>query len=445
MTSSRLPSASPSCFASLRRGLGPTQGLGLALGLGLTGCSDPQAGGEPLTYHHDIKPIVERYCGSCHVAGGIAPFALSTYDELLRAGDSVRSAVSADRMPPWPPSADSRPLRGSRAMAQDHKQALLRWLDGLRPEGDASLPPRSDLPPPVPLLPARPDLVLDPGSAYAPKNSREDDYHCFIYDPKLTADRFLLAGSVHPDNQRIVHHVIAYEIPESDAALIRGKDTGGQGYTCFGAPGTTAPPVTLIGWAPGSLGNRMPEGTALRLRKGSLIVVQIHYNVIAGPGQVDRTTLDLELTDTPPQRELHALPLARPKQLMIPAGQADATQTVLVPLSALASFFKLPANKLTVYAHTPHMHLLGTRITTWLNNDLLLDLPRWNFHWQGAYQFETPYTATGSDLFKLECQYDNSAANQPLVDGVPTPPRDVTWGEGTRDEMCLNYLLLSAE
>lgn len=436
-----MPSRRPFVAASQYLALG----LGLGLGLGLAACSPAGESAEALTYHQDVKPLVDRYCSGCHVAGGIAPFALTTYDELVRAGDSVRSAVAAGTMPPWPPSEDSRPLLGSRAMAKDHKEALLRWLDGKRPEGDAGAPPHLTLPPAQQVMPARPDLVLDPGFAYAPQNSREDDYHCFVYDPKLTTDRFLTAGSVTPDNKRIVHHVIAYEVPESDAALIRGKDVGGQGYTCFGAPGTTAPPVTLVGWAPGSLGNRMPEGTALRLRKGSLVVVQIHYNVMAGPGQTDRTTMALEITDTPPSRELHALPLARPKQLLIPAGEADAVQTVAVPLSALTNFFKLPSSKLTVYAHTPHMHLLGTRITTSLNGQMILDLPRWNFHWQGAYQFVTPYTATGNDLFTLECHYDNSAANQPLIDGVQGAPREVKWGEGTRDEMCLNYLLLSAE
>jgi hypothetical protein len=44
------------------------------------------------------------------------------------------------------------------------------------------------------------------------------------------------------------------------------------------------------------------------------------------------------------------------------------------------------------------------------------------------------------DAITLECVYDNSAANQPVVGGVPRTPQDVTWGEGTFDEMCLMYL-----
>jgi len=42
------------------------------------------------------------------------------------------------------------------------------------------------------------------------------------------------------------------------------------------------------------------------------------------------------------------------------------------------------------------------------------------------------------DQIYLECHWDNSAENQALVEGQPLPPRDVTWGEGTTDEMCLS-------
>jgi hypothetical protein len=44
---------------------------------------------------------------------------------------------------------------------------------------------------------------------------------------------------------------------------------------------------------------------------------------------------------------------------------------------------------------------------------------------------------------QLTCEYDNSAANQPVIDGVQQPPKDVAWGEGTADEMCLNYFAIS--
>ena len=47
-------------------------------------------------------------------------------------------------------------------------------------------------------------------------------------------------------------------------------------------------------------------------------------------------------------------------------------------------------------------------------------------------------------MLRLECHWDNTAENQPLVGGERLPPEDVFWGEGTRDEMCLGIVLMVA-
>jgi len=41
------------------------------------------------------------------------------------------------------------------------------------------------------------------------------------------------------------------------------------------------------------------------------------------------------------------------------------------------------------------------------------------------------------------CEYDNSAANQPLINGVAGMPADVVWGEGTTEEMCVGVLYVT--
>jgi len=43
------------------------------------------------------------------------------------------------------------------------------------------------------------------------------------------------------------------------------------------------------------------------------------------------------------------------------------------------------------------------------------------------------------DSVTVTCEYDNSPEHQPLLLGQKITPRDVGWGEGTFDEMCLNY------
>ena len=71
--------------------------------------------------------------------------------------------------------------------------------------------------------------------------------------------------------------------------------------------------------------------------------------------------------------------------------------------------------------------------------ECLLDIERWDFHWQGAYTLRTTKRVEMNDSISLECHWDNSAANQP--DGLP--PRDLNWGEGTNDEMCLGLLYIT--
>src|SRR5690606_28145556 len=76
-------------------------------------------------------------------------------------------------------------------------------------------------------------------------------------------------------------------------------------------------------------------------------------------------------------------------------------------------------------------------------SECLVDIPDWDFNWQQTYMFapEDQVSVSFGDTHHLRCVYDNSQANQPVVNGEQLEPRTVTWGEGTLDEMCLNYLV----
>ena len=101
----------------------------------------------------------------------------------------------------------------------------------------------------------------------------------------------------------------------------------------------------------------------------------------------------------------------------------------------------------TLGSVTGHMHLLGKRLKVEVvradgAEECALELPEWDFEWQQAYQLpdDDRITLAPGDGLRLSCTYDNSAENQPVVNGEQQEPRDVTWGEGSLDEMCLTYL-----
>jgi hypothetical protein len=93
----------------------------------------------------------------------------------------------------------------------------------------------------------------------------------------------------------------------------------------------------------------------------------------------------------------------------------------------------------------PHMHTHGVSINVNIKradgtSTCAVNIPKWNFHWQQFYYYKQSVPVRNGDTIHLECTYDNSPANQPIVNGVQQPPGPLRWGERTTDEMCLNYL-----
>ena len=94
------------------------------------------------------------------------------------------------------------------------------------------------------------------------------------------------------------------------------------------------------------------------------------------------------------------------------------------------------------------MHGLGTsgRLEIQRENgdtECLLQIDDWNFHWQGSYGLRAPVTFNRGDKLRVECHWDNTVGNQPVVGGQPRTPADVYWGEGTTDEMCLGVFYVA--
>jgi len=401
---------------------------------------------DTLDYHRDAKAVMERYCTSCHTAGGIAPFALSDYASVKVHAAAIKREVESGKMPPWHPDDDGVPLRFSRKMRPEDRKLLLDWLAAGSREGDPKAASRRMIPPGEVAPPPRADLTLDMGLVYQPSQKLTDDYRCFILDHAKTsaggldADYYLRAGDFLPGNPAIVHHLVVFSVDAANAEALRKKDRDedGPGYTCFGGAGVGGADFVLA-WAPGGGVTRFQDDQGLLLRKGSVFVLQVHYNLSNYSGQGDRTQARLEFAATPPQNLVRYVGVANPNGLKIKAMDPDATQAIAAPVSLILKYAQLPGQDLTIISDFPHMHLLGKRITASVGNQLILSISDWDFHWQGSYQFKQPFVAHNSDLITVECHWDNSPANQPIIGGTQQISKDVSWGEGTSEEMCVAF------
>ncbi|MCB9520905.1 MAG: hypothetical protein H6698_06995 [Myxococcales bacterium] len=394
------------------------------------------------TYHGGIRALIEQECVSCHTTGGAAPFPLETWADVEPLRGALVAVVSSGSMPPWTPATDCRDIDDDRALDADEIALFTAWRDAGFPEGDPA-----DYVPPAPRggrALGEPDLVLAPTEAYTPNTALPDDYRCLLLDHTFDEQTFFVASDVIPGERRVVHHVLFYVVPPDDVAAVERRDAAdaGPGYTCFGGTGGSGGPIA--GWVPGMVASQYPEGAAVVIEPGSRVVMQVHYN-----------TLALESAEEPPADT------TRLALWLLPAGQLPTSRVDI--LGVPQSDFLLPAGEprvevtreftipwfAEVIGVAPHMHTLGTEIRGRVDHrtgdsSCLVDIPAWDFNWQQFYRFTPDAVAQvrPGDKFQLECVYDNSAEHQPIVNGRQLDPRDVRWGEGTLDEMCLMYLIV---
>lgn len=414
--------------------------FGIACTTLLVGCSDGTAtSNDTPMYIRDIQPIVQDRCKNCHTDRGIAPFALETYEQVHAVKDAVKAAVRARTMPPWSAAPDCTDYRGDPSLTDAQIDLIERWADAGGPLGNAN-----DTPTPVThesLNLSRVDLALPIPSIYTTKEF-PDDYRCFFLDWPESETTYVTGFGVEPGNASIVHHAIAYVVPPANIGTFQALEDADPepGWTCFGGPGGEASgpgqASWLGGWAPGGVGEDFPEGTGIAVPVGAKIIVQIHYNGMKA--EQDQTKV-LVRTEKSVQKQAAILPFANIQWVLggamnIPAHTNDVVHSFTQDPSKLVKLITAGAlsgdKPLTIYSVGLHMHTLGTSIGTRLeradgSSECLIDVPRWDFHWQRNYSFKNARNLVPGDKLSLECHWDNPGS------------AEVNWGENTSDEMCL--------
>ncbi len=380
---------------------------------------DPDAGTAGPTWHRDVLPVVQRTCLGCHLEGGVAPFPLETFAQAKAMHLGVADAVAQRRMPPWMPDPECRTYKHQRLLTQAEIDTFVAWSAAGAPEGDPADGPGE---PPAPAALPWVSDTLDPGVDYTPSTaSGPDDYHCFILDPQREQPADVIGFDIVPGVHRMVHHVLLYSAARTDAQAQDARHPG-PGWKCFGGPGTANPQV-VGGWVPGTPVTQYPEGTGIRVEPDAVLVMQVHYNTSTGGAEPDRTRVRLQYARQPVPKLAQILPQAHATFAIPPQStnyEVTTTENTQHP-------------GVTVWGVLPHMHQLGKRIRVEVaeTGTCLVDIPRWDFHWQQFYMFEEPLQVAPDHGRTMTCAWDNPTSQW------------VRWGEGTGDEMCLNYVYVT--
>lgn len=413
-----------------------------ALSLTVVGCESvdsaaPEADG---TYYGELKAVIDAKCVGCHVEGGIAPFSLETYDEVRAMESAVRDAVATRRMPPAPAEPGCAEYSDDPAMTEDQIAKVVGWIDAGSPEGESDGKVARDDDRKGDEL-SRVDLTLSMPKAYTPSLS-PDEYRCFLVDWPENDKRFVTGFRVNPGNTAIVHHVIAYLIPPSKVEKYDALDAedAEPGYSCFGGPGGGIDLDTrfVASWAPGAQGGDLPAGTGLPIEPGSKIALQVHYNTTNDAPAPDQTSIDLKLEDKVEHEGtwqfFTKLDWVLGEGMELPAMTANITHDYAMDPTPLIS----NGGSFTIHEMGLHMHTRGKKARLAIerqsgNEECVLSIPKWDFHWQMTYELEKPKVFQPGDSLTISCTWDNDT------------PNELRWGEGTGDEMCLGLIYYTVD
>jgi hypothetical protein len=385
-----------------------------------------------VSYTRDIAPLLQANCVACHREGEVAPFPLLTYADAARRARQIVRVTQSRFMPPWRPEPDFGHFLNERRLTERELALFEEWAEGGVPEGDSA-----DLPPPPRFTEGwqlgEPDLVFKMPEPFEVPADGRDVFRNFVIPLDLDEDKLVAVAEFRPGNRRVVHHSIFYL---DNTGVARRKDAAdpGPGYGSFGGPGFL-PSGSIGGWAPGQMPQRLRDGMGRQLRKGSDLVVQIHYHP-SGKVETDQSMVGIHFVKQGSRKIVVPITIVD-RGLYIPAG---------VPNQPMSGGYKLPTD-VTLIGVIPHMHLLGRemKVTATLpdgTREPLIWIKDWNFNWQDQYHLAHPAHYPKGTRLDVEAVYDNSDGN-PL--NPNSPPKEVTWGEQTTDEMFVCFFLMTTD
>ncbi len=383
------------------------------------------ASAEVPTFTKDVLPIVQENCVICHrpdgqnIAGMIAPFSLTTYEQTRPWAKAIERVVASKEMPPWYASEDTDGhFRNERKLSDDEIETFVTWVKSGAKRGNPA-----DAPPPVEFedtagwIIGRPDLVVNMPKEFLVEDDVEDQYQTFIAEipeSALAEDRWIRALEWKPD-AAAVHHIVGYEIYTDEDGKRQRQGLGSI------APGEEPP--------------AFPPGYGKRLHKGAKIIFQMHYHKEPGPGtaQLDQSSVGFRFwnDDDPPVRHnMIWSGIVNPRFKLEP-NQADVTV-------AADRTFSEPTTILSLH---PHMHLRGksAKYVAYYpdgTEELLLSVPKWDFDWQLDYTYREPKRVPAGTRIEYTAVFDNSENNP----NNPDPTKTITWGEATTDEMMIGFI-----
>src|SRR5579872_3727277 len=393
--------------------------------------SHGQSRNAQVTFNRDIAPIIFHSCSTCHRPCEAAPFSLLTYSDVKRHARQIAGVTRSRVMPPWLPEPQELKFADEQRLSDAEIDRITKWVEQGEIEGEAK-----DLPPAPKFVEGwrlgKPDMVLTASKPLTLPPSGTDTYWNFIFPVPIQGTRWVKAVEIRPGDKQYVHHA---NILVDRAGASRKRETepgaGFGGMEIRIESQVFDPDSHFLFWKPGTVPSVEPEGMALRLDKGTDLILNTHLQP-SGKTEVIQPSIGLYFTPHPATKLPMLLQMENDLKLDIPPGEKNFL---------VSDDFTLPVD-VELLAIYPHAHYLGKDIQAFATlpdgmKKTLIHIPHWNLNWQAVYRYAEPVLLRKGTTVSMGYVYDNSEEN-PL--NPNHPPVRVVGGNRSTDEMCHLWL-----
>jgi len=336
-------------------------------------------------------------------------------------------------MPPWLPEPQELNFADELRLSKTEIELIQQWVDQGEVEGDAAgLPPQPKFVEGWRL--GQPDLILKAEKPLLLPPQGTDTYWNFIFPVPIEETRWVKAVEIRPGDKRFVHHANIL-VDRTGASRQREAEPGAgfAGMEIRIESPVFDPDSQLLFWKPGTVPSVEPEGMALRLDKGTDLILNTHLQP-SGKPEVIQPSIGLYFTPHPATKFPMLVQLENDLKLDIPPGDNHFVVT---------DDFTLPLD-VELMAIYPHAHYLGNDIQALAalpngSTKTLIHIPQWSLNWQAVYRYARPVRLPKGTTISLHYAYDNSDQN-PM--NPNHPPVRVRGGNRSTDEMCHLWLQL---
>ena len=379
-----------------------------------------------VTFAKDIAPILQRSCQSCHRAGGVAPMALVTYEDVRPWARAVKTRTSigpkAGVMPPWyvEKNIGIQHYKDDPSLSEEEIAKIAKWADSGAPRGNPA-----DMPPPRSFASAdtwnigQPDLIVSTKDVLVKANSPDWWGEIESVPVNIPEDRYVAAVQIREVNDipkdgsgratvgghYVFHHMIwSTRVQGPDGQVDTSPDIG------IDEGNSTSWPVHEVGRNPDFFD---PKGGRM-LRKGSYVVsnsVHLHSN-----GQDTKAHLEIGF-------KLHPKGYQPTVKRSLSRGLGNGVDIDIRSMEANQQLhaYTVLQEHTKIITFEPHLHAPGMRMcleAIWGFNIQTLTCAGYDHNWVRGYAYEDDYAPLlpKGTILHIIGFMDNSPTNKNIPD-----------------------------